>query len=148
MLSSKFILEIDPGRENRGLVSGPLEFRKNGLYTVFGKNVENSKCLNTETIAKCVVKNADLMAQDIRRIILKLFSMFLSEDGRTVDYKSMGTSSLWPKFKDKVTQLQRVSLENLSDNEKLAFFINIYNVLVIHGTVEKGVPSSTLQRYR
>ncbi len=43
-------------------------------------------------------------------------------------------------------ELQRVNLDRLSREEKLAFFINIYNALVIHGTVEKGVPSNLWQR--
>lgn len=73
----------------------------------------------------------------------------MSESGKTVDYKGMGASPLFTKFKKMATQLQRVDLENLSDDEKLAFFINIYNVLVIHATVERGgMPTNDLQRYR
>ena len=88
------------------------------------------------------------MAQDIRRIVLKLFSNFLSDSGKTVDYQGMGSSPLWVKFKEMATQLQRVDIEKLSNDEKLAFFINIYNVLVIHATVEKGVPTNNLSRYK
>ena len=43
-------------------------------------------------------------------------------------------------------ELQRVDLEKISREEKLAFFINIYNALVIHGTVEKGKPTNLWQR--
>ncbi len=60
----------------------------------------------------------------------------------------MASSSLWEKFKLLVSQLQRVDVSTLSEDEKLAFFINIYNVLVIHGTVERGVPGSLYQRYK
>lgn len=81
-------------------------------------------------------------------VILELFNTFLSSDGKYVDYKGMAESPLWAKFKQMAVQLQRVNLDNVSDDQKLAFYINIYNVLVIHGTVEKGVPASMLQRYR
>ena len=36
----------------------------------------------------------------------------------------------------------------MSETQKIAFFINIYNALVIHGHVEKGVPTSTYTRYK
>ena len=32
--------------------------------------------------------------------------------------------------------------------DKLAFFINIYNALVIHGNIERGTPTNTYQRYK
>lgn len=148
LLDAKYIKKVDPGKEFRGSDSEGGEFRKCGLYKVMGKDNEDWKSLNTEEIAGCVTKSADKMAQDIRKIVLKLFSSFLSESGKTVDYKGMGASPLWAKFKQMATQLQRVDVEKLSDDEKLAFFINIYNVLVIHATVEKGVPTNNLQRYK
>ena len=80
--------------------------------------------------------------------MLRLFTSFLSDSGKTVDYQGMRQSPLWVKFKQMATQLQRVDLEKLSDDEKLAFFINIYNVLVIHATVEKGAPTTNLARYK
>lgn len=45
-------------------------------------------------------------------------------------------------------QLQRVELLSLSREEKLAFFINIYNALVIHGYLRMGAPTNMWQRYR
>ena len=30
----------------------------------------------------------------------------------------------------------------------MAFFINIYNALVIHGNIERGTPTNTYQRYK
>jgi len=119
-----------------------------GLYKITGNDTESWKALNTDSLASCNVQNADSMAQDIRKIILKLFANYLSENGKNVDYQSMGSSSLWQTFKQMVTQLQRVDVEGLSKDEKLAFFINIYNVLVIHGIVEKGVAANDFQRYR
>ncbi|XP_023325564.1 uncharacterized protein LOC111699192 [Eurytemora carolleeae] len=104
--------------------------------------------LNTEYPPECVSPPADQAAQDIRKVVLKLFADFLSPDGKYVDYKGMASSSLWEKFKLLVSQLQRVDVSTLSEDEKLAFFINIYNVLVIHVTVERGVPGSLYQRYK
>ena len=49
-------------------------------------------------------------------------------------------------YKKMTMELQRVDLEKISRDEKLAFFINIYNALVVHGNIEKGIPKNTWQR--
>ena len=54
----------------------------------------------------------------------------------------MSESPLWLKFKELVGQLQRVEVNNLTSDHRKAFFINIYNVLAIHGIVEVGAPST------
>ena len=39
-------------------------------------------------------------------------------------------------------------MENASREEKLAFFINVYNALVIHAFVVRGPPTNLWQRYK
>lgn len=43
-------------------------------------------------------------------------------------------------------ELQKVSLEGLSGPEYLSFFINTYNILMIHGAIEYGPPTDALSR--
>jgi len=45
-------------------------------------------------------------------------------------------------------ELQRVKLEGMTREETLAFFINIYNALVIHANVVRGPPVNLWQRYK
>ena len=45
-----------------------------------------------------------------------------------------------------VTQLRSFNLSTLSYLEKKAFFLNIYNSLVIHAQVAVGAPKSMFQR--
>jgi hypothetical protein len=45
-------------------------------------------------------------------------------------------------------ELLRADVEKASRDEKVAFFINIYNALVIHGNVVRGPPSNLWQRYK
>jgi hypothetical protein len=42
--------------------------------------------------------------------------------------------------------LQRVDVENGSRSEKLALFINVFNMMVIHATVKLGAPGNIWQR--
>uniref|UniRef100_A0A1A7Y9A8 Uncharacterized protein n=2 Tax=Iconisemion striatum TaxID=60296 RepID=A0A1A7Y9A8_9TELE len=84
----------------------------------------------------------------LREMILKLFSEHLSDDGKCVDYSGMSANPVFERYCDLSIQLQRVELLSLSREEKLAFFINIYNALVIHGCLRLGAPTNLWQRYR
>ncbi|XP_055071223.1 uncharacterized protein [Misgurnus anguillicaudatus] len=88
------------------------------------------------------------ISEAMRKLILKLYSHHLSKDGKTVDYKAMCQSPYYERYCELAVQLQRVELQSLSHEEKLAFFINIYNALVIHGNLRLGFPKTFWQRYR
>ena len=52
-------------------------------------------------------------------------------------------------FQEYVTmskELQRIPIDRASEDEKKAFFINIYNALVIHANVVTGPPSGLFRR--
>uniref|UniRef100_H3DG73 Zgc:152951 n=1 Tax=Tetraodon nigroviridis TaxID=99883 RepID=H3DG73_TETNG len=84
----------------------------------------------------------------LRDLILKLYSEHLSADGKSVDYEGMSANPTFERYSELAIQLQRVELLSLSREEKLAFFINIYNALVIHGYLRLGAPTNMWQRYR
>lgn len=43
-------------------------------------------------------------------------------------------------------ELHRVNLLALSENEKLAFFLNLYNAMVIHAVIRIGCPEGVIDR--
>ncbi|XP_034550450.1 uncharacterized protein zgc:152951 isoform X1 [Notolabrus celidotus] len=104
--------------------------------------------LNTGQTAACSPIEASELSLLLREMILKLFSEHLSADGKSVDYKGMSLSPAFERYCDLAIQLQRVELLSLGREEKLAFFINIYNALVIHGYLRLGAPTNMWQRYR
>jgi hypothetical protein len=61
-----------------------------------------------------------------------------------VDYEAMKNSPEYRSmYQEMSTKLQNFDLEKLSSlEEKLAFWINLYNTIVVHGIVELGVASS------
>ncbi|XP_007251797.3 uncharacterized protein zgc:152951 isoform X2 [Astyanax mexicanus] len=93
-------------------------------------------------------RGATELSEALRNLILKLYSDYLSADGKSVDYKSMSQSPCFEHYCELAVQLQRVELMSLSREEKLAFFINVYNALVIHGNLRLGFPKNVWQRYR
>jgi hypothetical protein len=43
-------------------------------------------------------------------------------------------------------ELHRVDLLGLTENEKLAFFLNLYNAMVIHAVIRIGCPEGVIDR--
>ncbi|XP_026767433.1 uncharacterized protein zgc:152951 isoform X1 [Pangasianodon hypophthalmus] len=91
---------------------------------------------------------ASELSEALRNLIMKLYSDHLSADGKSVDYKAMSKSTCYERYCELAVYLQRVELLSLSHEERLAFFINVYNALVIHGYLRLGFPKNMWQRYR
>uniref|UniRef100_A0A3P9IVU1 Zgc:152951 n=1 Tax=Oryzias latipes TaxID=8090 RepID=A0A3P9IVU1_ORYLA len=116
------------------------------LYRLLEDDPHSS--LNAGRTASCNPIRAAELSLLLREMILKLFSDHLSADGKSVDYKGMSANPAFERYCDLAIQLQRVELLSLSREEKLAFFINIYNALVIHGYLRLGAPTNWWHRYR
>ena len=65
-----------------------------------------------------------------------------------VNYAGIGASSEFERYVRLTKELARVQIAEASREEKLAFFINIYNAQVIHANVTMGPPVSLWQRYK
>jgi len=90
---------------------------------------------------------SDLAAQ-INKSILKLYGKFLSDDGKAVDYKGLAASEEFQQFVADTQKLKSVTLSDLNEDERKAFFLNIYNALVIHGYVSYGIPKDKMGFYQ
>ena len=72
------------------------------------------------------------------------------------------TAHLWPvrcsvaianddkfaAFEDAVCEFQRVDLAAMTPDVRLAFVINLYNLVILHAFAKVGIPKSDLKRYR
>lgn len=74
--------------------------------------------------------------------------MHLLKYFQAVDYKGISGSSEFQSYLRLTKELQRVKILDASREEKLAFFINIYNALVIHANIVLGPPVNLWQRYK
>jgi len=118
----------------------------NAVYKLATSDCE--RALNTAELSKCAQRPATEVAEEMRKLILRLYGQFLSDDGSAVDYKGIGQSAAYKSYKKLTLELQRSDIASLSPGAKLAFFINVYNALVIHGTVEQGRPGNMYSRYK
>eukprot|EP01026_Neomeris_dumetosa_P058715 TRINITY_DN5473_c1_g1_i6.p1 TRINITY_DN5473_c1_g1~~TRINITY_DN5473_c1_g1_i6.p1 ORF type:complete len:435 (-),score=62.29 TRINITY_DN5473_c1_g1_i6:153-1457(-) len=106
--------------------------------------------LNTHFEFYGEARPAIVVAGELREMILGLYDKHLSSNGKAVDYVGISKDPLYREFYAATAELQKVSLEQLtqSRDETMAFFINIYNALIVHGTVVFGVPPNTIARVK
>uniref|UniRef100_A0A0C9S643 TSA: Wollemia nobilis Ref_Wollemi_Transcript_15591_2492 transcribed RNA sequence n=1 Tax=Wollemia nobilis TaxID=56998 RepID=A0A0C9S643_9CONI len=91
-------------------------------------------------------KPAALVAEKLRKIMIAILETFVSDDGRHVNYQGICSSEEFRRYWYVVQDLQRVNVLALTKTERLSFFINIYNSMVIHATIQKGYPDGMLER--
>ncbi|KAK7385262.1 hypothetical protein VNO78_30976 [Psophocarpus tetragonolobus] len=86
------------------------------------------------------------VASRLRLLSYAMFEAYVSENGRHVDYRSMHGSEEFARYLRIVEELQRGEIWNLCREEKLSFFINLYNMMTIHAILVWGHPSGALER--
>ncbi|XP_028249818.1 uncharacterized protein LOC114426538 isoform X1 [Parambassis ranga] len=145
MLQKKYMVIVQGGGQQDGSFDEGKD-TMNTLYRLLEDDPHSA--LNAGQTAACTAIQAAELSLLLREMILKLFSEHLSADGKSVDYKGMSVNPAFERYCELAIQLQRVELLSLSREEKLAFFINIYNALVIHGYLRLGAPTNMWQRYR
>ncbi|KAL2641725.1 hypothetical protein R1flu_009312 [Riccia fluitans] len=83
----------------------------------------------------------------LRQLMLAILESKLSSDGKHVDHHRLARSEEFRRYVKVTEELHRINLLTLSREEKLAFFINLYNSLVIHAVVHLGYfPVGALER--
>ncbi|KAJ4832203.1 hypothetical protein Tsubulata_038870, partial [Turnera subulata] len=88
------------------------------------------------------------IASRLRFLSYAIFEAYTSEDGKHVDYRTIHGSEEFARYLRIIQELQRVELEVMPREEKLAFFINLYNMMAIHGILVMGYPLGALERRR
>ncbi|CAM0913664.1 unnamed protein product [Alopecurus aequalis] len=86
------------------------------------------------------------IASRLRKLSHAIFEAYVSEDGRHVEYRSIQGCEEFKRYIRTTEELQRVEISELAREEKLAFFINLYNMMAIHALVTCGHPAGPLDR--
>lgn len=85
------------------------------------------------------------LSKKLQTSMLRLKGEFTGTDGQGVDYEKLKLSQQFKEYEELTPQLQNVELDGLSENDKKAFFINLYNALTIHGLARQEIlPDSVL----
>jgi hypothetical protein len=70
-------------------------------------------------------------------------AQFMDLESGKVDYRAVGHAEAFHRYKDLASHLRTFDINSLvSRQQRLAFWINIYNTSVIHGVIELGLQRS------
>eukprot|EP01041_Mallomonas_annulata_P003434 gene3434-6816_t len=124
---------------------------------VLGPWWTNKRILNdgVQGIANSNINECELTASEIvstmRRSMLALKGEFMDEDGLQVNYPSIKESPKFQEYCEIARTLKSTNILSLTLQERKAFFINVYNTLVIHALVEgmlESFPGGSLSRLK
>ena len=87
------------------------------------------------------------VAEALRGRMERLYARFLAPGGGSVDYSGLSRSSEFREYCDAAAELQAVDLAGLESlQDRIAFWVNVYNALIVHGTALRGAPETTPER--
>ncbi|XP_027153594.1 uncharacterized protein LOC113753619 [Coffea eugenioides] len=155
------IQQLDCGRR-KAVEIGKQLARKHFIHHVFGENefedghhfyrfLEHEsfipKCYNLRGATNdCEPKDAALLSQRLMRIMSAILEAYASDDRCRLDYVAISKSEEFRRYVNLVQDLQRVNILTLSAEEKLAFFLNLYNAMAIHAVIRVGHPGGMIDR--
>nr|XP_004513602.1 uncharacterized protein LOC101491109 isoform X2 [Cicer arietinum] len=106
-----------------------------------------SKCYNFRSATNDrEPKSAAAVCDRLTKIMYAILESYASDDRQHVDYVAISKSEEFRRYVNMTPDLQRVDLLELSENEKLAFFLNLYNAMVIHAMIRVGCQEGVINR--
>ncbi|XP_002993098.2 uncharacterized protein LOC9652441 [Selaginella moellendorffii] len=120
----------------------------NNLYRFFEHDPAiATKCLNFFGATNDLEpKPAADVAKKLMTLILATYDRYISDDGKHVNYYAIATSEEFRRYVKLTEELHRIDLTTLTREEKLSFFLNIHNAMVIHSFILYGRPNGALER--
>ena len=85
------------------------------------------------------------MSEGLRQLTLQLYDEHLTADGKALNYEALRKDPMFKSYANATAELQKVDIASLDRQERKAFFINIYNAVVVHALAVFG-PASNLQQ--
>ncbi|XP_049373315.1 uncharacterized protein LOC125838287 [Solanum verrucosum] len=155
------IHHLDCGRK-KAVEIGKNLARRHFIHQVFGENeFEDGKHFyrfleHEPFVPKCYnfrgstndnePKDVAVLGQRLGKIMSALLESYASDDRHHLDYIGISNSEEFRRYTNLVQDLHRVNLLNLSADEKLAFFLNLYNAMAIHAVIRIGHPGGMIDR--
>jgi hypothetical protein len=122
-----------------------IHVRDNFLDFIFGVN--RNHMLNSANGTFLKKANKPDLAAELKRALDKIKAQSIDEQGSKVDYASLRGSAVYNEFRHECSpKLREFDPGSLDDrDEKLAFWINLYNALVLDAVISFGVQHSVTE---
>ncbi|CAF0844023.1 unnamed protein product [Rotaria sordida] len=128
------------GTENIHLLNVLNWSQLKNLTLTEGTTIKDENELKTKNFYNTVQFSIELQQK-----MLNLKSMFIDPSGRLINYYQLRTSNIYKDLCEMAKHLTTINLDNVTENERKTLFINLYNILTIHGIVSlTDVPKSVL----
>ena len=135
---------VSQARENMPSLDSFIPLRERLLDILSGSD-------RTQAINQVAIPDGDPIDRDpaaeLRDLMHELLSRGLADHGESVDYAALRASNLYDNFRPCTAKLRDFDPSALPDrNARLAFWINLYNTLVLDGVITLGVQRSVRER--
>jgi hypothetical protein len=105
----------------------------------------SSDTLNSLKTGPIQVETGTALAAELKNTVNQFKDVAMDASGSLVDYQQLAQHSSYQTYRDLVVQLQDFELKSLRTNqERLSFWINIYNSLVVDAVIQFGVNHSVV----
>ncbi|KAL3830472.1 hypothetical protein ACJIZ3_019274 [Penstemon smallii] len=119
----------------------------NHLYRFLDDDPLISQCQNIPRgISEVKPKPIIEISSRLRFLVYAILEAYTSEDRKHVDYRNIHGSEEFARYLRIVEELQRVELYEMPREEKLSFFINLFNMMAVHAILVCGHPTGALER--
>jgi hypothetical protein len=122
------LLPFFGNKQETGQALGPWQVKKVVL--------NSDEFLRSQATLQTEKRSSNEIVNEMRMSLLRLKSEYMDDTGKKVDYESIRGSSKYGEYLKVVSQLKNVDLSMDDVQQRKAFFINLYNCLVIHSLVE------------
>uniref|UniRef100_A0A7S1TA91 DUF547 domain-containing protein n=1 Tax=Compsopogon caeruleus TaxID=31354 RepID=A0A7S1TA91_9RHOD len=93
-----------------------------------------------------VPEQPELVAREVLAAVRRLYGEVVCNEGKVVQYHRMQENPVFEEYTVVARKLRATDPSRLSEPEKVAFFLNIYNALLLHAITALGQPSTILER--
>ncbi|KNC47676.1 glutaredoxin [Thecamonas trahens ATCC 50062] len=104
-----------------------------------------SYSLNTARVVSSMETEPLSLITNLRKTLQRIYGNYLLDDG-LLNLDALAASPSFAHFQDNVAELQSLQLNTLTTQERTTFFINTYNILVVHAAIVYGHPTNRFQR--
>ncbi|EGT37133.1 hypothetical protein CAEBREN_04810 [Caenorhabditis brenneri] len=80
------------------------------------------------------------------KLIKPIFNGILTDNNQSIIYGGLSTNDNFIRYMQFARELNQVTFEGSTPDDRLTFFINIYNMMLIHITLKHGPPIGIWQR--
>nr|CAB3449559.1 unnamed protein product [Digitaria exilis] len=126
--------------------------KSSGNIARSGGNLQGSFSFRIDTGLNVITKDKDRGQQDhygifaVQDAIVRdigPYKNLVRFTSSSFDLRGFSSSPLLTKLRQMLEALQQVDLQSLNHQQKLAFWLNVYNICIMHGILQHGLPSNS-----